>query len=564
LVPLVAWIPHSSRGEPLDPVDVGRFNLHPLRLLELVIPNLLAGPPGASSPPAYLAFARDPYTSRPWSASVHVGAATAALALLAAVRSRAARALLAAAAVVAWMALGPHAGFARVAQWLPLLSRFRFWEKLAALVPMVLAAAAALGIVALARAEQRRRFAFASGGTGIVLLALAFALVAGGGGALAAALGGDDRAEGARQLVANLRSGLALSGAALLALAAVAQAGRRTAALAAAVVGAELFVASGSAWALSPLEVARPAAPLADWLRSQPGLQRVVTGGPDPDLARVGRPGLGEYEAYARWNVRRLEAARNVEARVGHLRNYVALTPARAMRFERRRYGRPITTGAGLLGVGHAVVPADPIYAARLGVEPAWPVEAADEEAGLALRALPHRPRAYVAAAVRQVDRRGAMEFLLHADPRSDESVVEGPLPAGAGRADGSATLVHDRPERATIAVRADRPALLVLNDAFAEGWTATVDGRPAEILPANYLARGVWVSAGAHEVVFRYATPGLVAGWLVLGAAALALAGWAAWGRLPTVPSGTRRLRWPGRNEVAPPRRPDAAPRGG
>ncbi len=28
-------------------------------------------------------------------------------------------------------------------------------------------------------------------------------------------------------------------------------------------------------------------------------------------------------------------------------------------------------------------------------------------------------------------------------------------------------------------------------NDAFATGWAVTVDGRPAEILPANYSARG-------------------------------------------------------------------------
>jgi hypothetical protein len=247
----------------------------------------------------------------------------------------------------------------------------------------------------------------------------------------------------------------------------------------------------------------------------------------------VHREGLGEYEAYARWFVRRLDAANNVEARVGNLQNYVALVPARAMRFERRRYGRPLTTGAGLLGIGHAVVPSDRTEAAKLGVDPAWPVEAVDEEADLALRALPHRPRAYLAAAVRVVDRRNAMEFLLHADPLSEESVVEGPVPSGAGRAVGEATLAEDRPERVAISVLTDRPALLVLNDAYAEGWTATVDGARAEILPANYLARGVWVPAGAHEVVFRYATPGLVAGWLVLGAAALALAGWSAVRRL-------------------------------
>jgi hypothetical protein len=227
-----------------------------------------------------------------------------------------------------------------------------------------------------------------------------------------------------------------------------------------------------------------------------------------------------------------MEAARNVEARVGNLRNYVALTPARAMRLERRRYGRPIAAGAGLLGIAHAVVPAHAAEAARVGIDPAWPVEASDEEAGLALRALPHRPRAYLAASLREVDRRGAMEFLLSADPASDQSVVEGPVPGGHARPEGEATVVQDLPERVALSVRTDRPALLVLNDVYAEGWSAAVDGIEAEILPANYLARGVWIPPGRHDVVFRYRTPGMVAGWLVLGASGLAIAAWAAWAR--------------------------------
>jgi uncharacterized membrane protein YfhO len=77
--------------------------------------------------------------------------------------------------------------------------------------------------------------------------------------------------------------------------------------------------------------------------------------------------------------------------------------------------------------------------------------------------------------------------------------------------------------------VIASSQALLVLNDAWAPGWRATLDGRSVEILPANYMARGVWVPAGRHEVRFRYRTPGLDLG---VGTALSALACLAAaWG---------------------------------
>jgi uncharacterized membrane protein YfhO len=59
-----------------------------------------------------------------------------------------------------------------------------------------------------------------------------------------------------------------------------------------------------------------------------------------------------------------------------------------------------------------------------------------------------------------------------------------------------------------------------VLNDAFYPGWTAEVDGQPAEILAANYAVRAVPLASGAHRVVFSYRTPGLAAGAWVSGLA--------------------------------------------
>ncbi len=71
-------------------------------------------------------------------------------------------------------------------------------------------------------------------------------------------------------------------------------------------------------------------------------------------------------------------------------------------------------------------------------------------------------------------------------------------------------------PEQVEISVRNDSPALLVINDAFYQGWTATVDSKAAEIIPANYAVRGVELSAGQHQVVLSYRTPGLLVGFCI------------------------------------------------
>jgi hypothetical protein len=68
-------------------------------------------------------------------------------------------------------------------------------------------------------------------------------------------------------------------------------------------------------------------------------------------------------------------------------------------------------------------------------------------------------------------------------------------------------------PERVEISVRNESPALLVINDAFYQGWSAIVDGKAAEIVPANYAVRGIELDGGQHKVVLSYRTPGLMVG---------------------------------------------------
>jgi hypothetical protein len=85
---------------------------------------------------------------------------------------------------------------------------------------------------------------------------------------------------------------------------------------------------------------------------------------------------------------------------------------------------------------------------------------------------------------------------------------------------------VLPRADARSVRVRATLPAagFIVLNEAFYRGWTATLDGAPVPILPANGFVRAVEAPAGEHEVVFTFATPGLTAGAIVSAVAWAAL----------------------------------------
>jgi hypothetical protein len=138
-------------------------------------------------------------------------------------------------------------------------------------------------------------------------------------------------------------------------------------------------------------------------------------------------------------------------------------------------------------------------------------------------------PRAFLLPSARFVaDERAALQAL--ASGRVDgrrQAVVVGRPGAEAARviaaAPGTlrpARLVVDEPERVAIAFETDAPALLVLADAFAPGWHATVDGAPRRVEQVNHLVRGVFVRPGEHRAEFRYRAPGFAPG---VAAAALA-----------------------------------------
>ena len=67
--------------------------------------------------------------------------------------------------------------------------------------------------------------------------------------------------------------------------------------------------------------------------------------------------------------------------------------------------------------------------------------------------------------------------------------------------------------DRIELSVDLAAPGLLVLNEAPYPGWTAEVNGRPAEILTVNLVSRGLALPAGAHDISMRFDPPGYSAG---------------------------------------------------
>ncbi|MBI3647540.1 MAG: hypothetical protein HY240_02090 [Actinobacteria bacterium] len=115
-----------------------------------------------------------------------------------------------------------------------------------------------------------------------------------------------------------------------------------------------------------------------------------------------------------------------------------------------------------------------------------------------------------------------AQEAVLEADPGIQ------PLPGGRP---GSASYAEVTPEDVRVTVDALAPSIVLVRNDWDAGWTATVDGKPAPVLPADGFRQGVPVAPGPHEIRLRYRDPtigrGLAASAVVWGlwAAGLGLA---------------------------------------
>ena len=86
-----------------------------------------------------------------------------------------------------------------------------------------------------------------------------------------------------------------------------------------------------------------------------------------------------------------------------------------------------------------------------------------------------------------------------------------------------ASVFLQDSPNAVTIRAGSVSGGWLVLADTFYPGWQAALDGRPVEVLRANYTFRAVLLPPGEHEIVFHYAPLSFSIG------AALSLLAWIA-----------------------------------
>jgi len=108
------------------------------------------------------------------------------------------------------------------------------------------------------------------------------------------------------------------------------------------------------------------------------------------------------------------------------------------------------------------------------------------------------------------------------------EVVLEGPpeiarLEGGAGAAE---VFAGPDPNRLEVKVEADAGGWLVLSDIWYPGWSASVDGAPADAYPADGAFRAVWVPPGSSTVTWLYQPTSFRVGVIVSAGALVILMG--------------------------------------
>jgi hypothetical protein len=86
-----------------------------------------------------------------------------------------------------------------------------------------------------------------------------------------------------------------------------------------------------------------------------------------------------------------------------------------------------------------------------------------------------------------------------------------------------TALVTKHTPTELRISATAGSPGYLVLSEVYYPDWQAWVDGKPAQVMHANYLFRAVYLPQGKHEVRMEFVSKPYRIG-LVMGSAALVI----------------------------------------
>lgn len=537
LLPAAALV---MTGEPgaRSLAEAQNFSLHPLRVGELLLGPFLTDPIGVRGIPE-IAVARlirmGGYT-RAWVDSLYVGTPACVLALAgvgASWRQRRTWVFVGAWLLLLALVLGsalPVYGW--VYRLLPLWRPFRYPEKLGALLVLGIAVGAGLGWRRCLGANGAPRAVIVAG---VAVAALCAAVV------LGESVGGlwtrgwvlphwpDAPAAAIEGLSHNVvRMG---SLAAVLALLCAVLAWRPRPGVGLVVIqGAALFWENGPLYQVSPAEILETPPPL---------VERIREAAPPDEPVRVnllvrgyGAPPLPGYDFKDRLSLGQVAVLAPDTSVFWGIESAASYLPGRSPRLGRLmgdtrrwtfelapRLSTPLTVArtrelTGGPPPGTRVVAVDPLFEATLLGHPQAPARI-------------HLARPECVATLDE-----ALKRMTAPEPAAAGTViVECPeaLPVEDASGTGGVRVTRESPEHFTVDVEAAAPSVLVINDAYLPGWSATLDGAPVSILAANVAVRAVPVPVGRHTVVMRYRTPGLVPGValgvLTLGALGAAMA---------------------------------------
>jgi len=493
------------------------WSSHPLRLVTMV-----AAPLAAEADPVAVGrffFGNPEYGM--WADSLYVGIPALGLALLGARHRRDLLVLVLLGGLALLLALGRYGGLYEIFYTaVPLWSAFRFPEKLMGIVSFAVAMLAGAGLDAV-RARKGALAPWVAAavlctGAGIGLRTEAVgAWVAASSGAPQAfartvtnsaglaCFYGAVAALGVWLILAGARKGVFREAVLLIALAAL--------------ITLDLSRVNVAAYRIGPAEAATFVPPLAQAIAAREGT--LVPG-------RFRTLSLRDTHYVAPESIRRLFGHdwETVERRQAldmafnaqfHLESLFDYLPGRNRTL---KVMMPEMVGIGTAArfnvayyIGHSVHFKNRIFAQAVVAE------LPDYDLALARNPVPFKPRVYLSRrperATAPID---AVALLRRPDfLNGDVDVIETTDAALPGPAlSGSAVIERYTPEGVRVRVETPQPAVLILLDAFDQGWTSKLEsGAELPILRANALVRAVAVPAGTHLVTFSYQTPLLKAG---------------------------------------------------
>lgn len=492
LVPFAEYLSHSSRAGGVSAAAAVEYSLNPAGLLAFLVPRRFADAAGAFHETA--ALWEGHLTRAPWALTIYLGPVAVIVVAAAARLTRFQRRFWGGIAVAfAALALGRYLpGYQWLIEHVALLRVARYPEKLLLVVHGLLSAGAALGLEACVLRPERFRAVALAGGALAVAALTAGALAAFLGTSLAAAV-----------LAADLFP-LALLLALIAAAAAIAS--RRgawapwMAVALVALAAADLYRVNGRLL---------PTVPWTDAMRL-PRTLAAIRRGDDP--LRIYSDGIGRQpvapfpEEFAQEkNLLLMEVANYFL--IANLNAPASINLADDERLHALLETAPRERVAPLLGAFNTAYVTSPKALSYPGLvleqRPRNALEA------FVYRVGPLAPRAYVPRELLAAPTAEAAIGHLRDgdDPIGRVAVAVEPLPPELpAPMRGAVRIASYQADRVELDARMETLGLVVLSDAYYPGWRAEVDGRPAPVVRANHFARGVYVTAGRHRVVFRYA----------------------------------------------------------